>query len=56
MLDSRVGILMVEDDEVDIMNVQRAFNKHNITNPLHVAHNGLEALAMLRGEDGQSVR
>jgi CheY-like chemotaxis protein len=31
------------------MNVQRAFKKNNITNPLYVANNGLEALAILRG-------
>lgn len=51
MRDGDVSILMVEDDEVDIMNVQRAFKKHNITNALHIAHNGEEALAMLRGID-----
>ena len=43
-----VNILLVEDDEVDIMNVQRAFKKNNITNPLYIARNGLEALEMLR--------
>jgi CheY-like chemotaxis protein len=43
-----VNILLVEDDEVDIMNVQRAFKKNNINNPLHIAHNGIEALEMLR--------
>ncbi|WP_246850147.1 response regulator [Rufibacter roseolus] len=48
MEDKEVNILLVEDDEVDIMNVQRAFKKNNITNPLHIAHNGLEALEMLR--------
>ena len=46
-----VNILLVEDDQVDIMNVQRAFKKNNIINPLHIANNGLEALEMLRGED-----
>ena len=45
-----VNILLVEDDDVDVMNVQRAFKKNNIANPLHVAGNGLEALAMLRGD------
>lgn len=45
-----VNILLVEDDEVDVMNVRRAFKKNNIANPLHVAGNGLEALQMLRGE------
>ncbi len=48
-----INILLVEDDEVDIMNVKRAFKKNNIKNPLHVAHNGLEALDMLRGTDIQ---
>jgi CheY-like chemotaxis protein len=36
--------------EVDVMNVQRAFKKNNIINPLYVANNGLEALALLRGQ------
>lgn len=43
------NILLVEDDEVDVMNVQRAFKKNNINNPLYIANNGLEALVMLRG-------
>ena len=43
------NILLVEDDEVDVMNVKRAFKKNNITNPLYMAANGLEALVMLRG-------
>ncbi len=46
-----LNILLVEDDEVDIMNVQRAFKKNNINNPLFIAHNGLEALEMLRSND-----
>lgn len=43
------NILLVEDDEVDVMNVKRAFKKNNITNSLYMASNGLEALALLRG-------
>jgi CheY-like chemotaxis protein len=46
-----VNILLVEDDEVDIMNVQRAFRKNNINNPLHIVRNGIEALEVLRGGD-----
>ena len=42
-----LSIMLVEDDEVDIMNVKRAFKKNNITNPIMVARNGLEALDML---------
>ena len=45
-----INILLVEDDEVDVMNVKRAFKKNNITSPLYVAPNGLEALLILRGE------
>jgi len=46
-----VNILLVEDDEVDIMNVQRAFKKNNINNPLHIARNGVEALEALLGKN-----
>lgn len=44
------NLLLVDDDEVDVMTVRRAFKKNNITNPFYIASNGLEALAMLRGE------
>lgn len=44
------SILLVEDDQMDIMNVQRELRKHNITVPLYVARNGRDALALLRGE------
>ncbi|AFZ29690.1 response regulator receiver protein [Gloeocapsa sp. PCC 7428] len=50
MNNKMTNILLVEDDEVDVMNVKRAFKKNNITNPLYMAANGLEALALLRGE------
>jgi len=50
MEDKKIHILLVEDDEVDVMNVRRAFKKNNIVNPLYIAANGLEALAILRGE------
>ncbi|MDY7228259.1 response regulator [Hyalangium rubrum] len=43
-----LNILLVEDDEVDVMNVQRSFKKNNISNPLYVAGNGVDALEMLR--------
>lgn len=50
-----INILLVEDDEVDIMNVQRAFKKGNILNPLFIAKNGLEALNMLRDTKDNSA-
>ena len=46
-----LNILLVDDDEVDVMNVKRAFEKNHITNPLFVAGNGLEALEKLRGDE-----
>ena len=53
MEDRRLNILLVEDDELDVMNVSRAFKKNNVANPLYVATNGLEALDMLRGTRGE---
>jgi len=54
MYDERtIDILLVEDDSVDVMNVQRAFRKNNINYPLHIARNGIEALDMLRGSEGR---
>jgi len=50
-----INILLVEDDEIDVMNVRRAFKKNSITHPLYVASNGLEALAKLRAQDN-SIR
>jgi len=44
-----LNILLVEDDQVDVMNVRRAFERNRISNPLHVATDGMEALEMLRG-------
>lgn len=49
MAERPLNILLVEDDEVDVMNVQRAFERNHLTNGLFVAGNGLEALDMLRG-------
>jgi CheY-like chemotaxis protein len=43
-----LNILLVEDDEVDVLNVRRAFETSHIMNPLFVAGNGLEALQKLR--------
>jgi CheY-like chemotaxis protein len=45
-----LNILLVEDDDVDVMNVRRAFQRAHVSNPLHVAGNGVEALEMLRGD------
>jgi CheY-like chemotaxis protein len=49
MEDRILNILLVDDDDVDVMNVKRAFKKANIMNPVFVANDGLEALDKLRG-------
>lgn len=41
-------ILLVEDDHVDTMTVQRSLRDLNVTNPLATAPNGEEALEYLR--------
>lgn len=47
-----LNILIIEDDEVDIMTLKRAFKKNNMANPLFFAHDGVEALNMLKGMNG----
>lgn len=42
-----ISILLLEDDEIDIMNVQRAFKKTGFEHYIHVARNGEEGLALL---------
>ena len=48
-----VNLLLVEDDEVDIQGMKRAFAKSRIGNPITVARDGIEALEFLRGENGR---
>jgi CheY-like chemotaxis protein len=47
-MDRLTNILLVDDDEIDVMNVRRAFEKGKIANPLFHAEDGLVALEMLR--------
>ena len=49
-----VNLLLVDDDEVDIQGLKRAFAKSRIGNPITVARDGVEALEILRGENGKS--
>lgn len=42
-----LNVLLVEDDEVDIVNFQRALKKNNITYRLQISRNGVEALELL---------
>ena len=47
-MEKSLNILLVEDDQVDVMNVKRAFERNNIANPLFVAGDGIEGLELLR--------
>lgn len=46
MRDKR-SILLVEDDDIDIMTVQRALRDLKVTNPLEITNDGEEALTFL---------
>ena len=50
-----VHVLLLEDDSLDVRAVRRAFKKAKIANDLSVASDGVEGLAMLRGENGHSA-
>ena len=47
---SEVIILLVDDDDVDAMAVERALKKLKIANPIVRARDGIEGLALLRHE------
>jgi CheY-like chemotaxis protein len=48
-------ILLVEDDYLDVESVKRALKKQNVNHVLHIAHNGVDALAMLTSEVSKVV-
>jgi hypothetical protein len=50
MLEPRTAqLLHVEDDDLCVMGLVRAFKKAKIANPIGFAHDGIDALDMLRG-------
>jgi CheY-like chemotaxis protein len=46
---NEVTMLIVDDDDVDVKGITRAFKKMRIANPVERVKNGAEALAALRG-------
>ena len=48
-----VNILLVDDDEIDVETVKMELKDHRIANPVYVARDGIEALEMIRGLNGQ---
>jgi two-component system response regulator len=49
-------IVLIEDNEDDIVLTHRALTSNNIRNPLVIARDGAEALELLLGSNGHSVR
>jgi CheY-like chemotaxis protein len=50
-----ITILHVEDDEMDVLSLQRSFRKAKVANEIICAANGEEALDILRGVDGREA-
>jgi CheY-like chemotaxis protein len=49
-----VQVLLVEDDEIDAEQIVRSFRQLKIVNPITTVTNGIEALYVLRGEEGHT--
>ena len=47
-MDTNLSVLLVDDDDIDVMAVQRAFGKTDID--VKVARDGIEGLEVLRGK------
>ena len=45
-----VSILLVEDDDIDAIGIQRSLRAFNLLNPIHRARDGLEALEALKND------
>ncbi len=54
-MSTEVHILLVDDDEIDVMAIQRAIKSHELNLPITVAKNGVEALDVLRGINGNAL-
>lgn len=47
-------LLIVEDDDIDAMAIERSFKKLKLDNDLVRAKDGIEALEIMRGENGKT--
>jgi CheY-like chemotaxis protein len=56
MILSHFPILLVEDDPDDVMNIERAFRKAKIANPLRIVNDGDAAVAYLNGDSPYNDR
>ena len=54
-MNSTKPILLIEDDQIDRMTVQRSFKNLNIKNPLSVACNGEEGLQLIQNTTEKDI-
>lgn len=45
-----ITLLLIEDDDIDAMTIERSFHKQRIANPIVRAYDGIEALELLRNK------
>ncbi len=50
-----VSVLLVEDNVIEHEAVRRAFKRERISNPITTAIDGIEALALLRGDGAEAI-
>lgn len=53
-MNSKNVILLVDDDELDVISVQRSLKKLDEDYELYTAYNGIEALGILRGTENSA--
>src|SRR4051812_177586 len=49
----KIIILLVEDDQLDVISVERCLHKMDFDYALFSTYNGIEALELLRGKEGR---
>ena len=52
-MNPQIKFLLVEDDELDAERINRTMKKLAMDNPVIRAHDGIEALEILRGQNGK---
>lgn len=55
LTDNTITVLLVEDDDVDAMAVQRGFKNARIANQIVRAKDGIDALSILNGEQPEKA-
>ena len=54
-MDESIQILLVDDNELDRVNIQRGFKHLKIKNTIIIAEHGLQALDILRRDDSELI-